>query len=120
MPTSCLPRRPISAAVTVAQAGYLEVFGVEAHPIGYELGTKEAYIGRNPDCQIHVALFGVSRMHARIFCQNEEYHIEDLNSTNGTYVNSVRIVKCALRSNDQVEIGEAKIIFVEEKMRHYS
>ena len=120
MATSCLSRRPISDAVTVAQAAYLEVLGVQAKPVGYELDTEEANVGRNPDCQIHLPLCGVSRLHARIFCQNEEYHIEDLDSTNGTYVNGVKIVKCVLRSNDQIEIGQAKIIFVEEKTRQHS
>ena len=120
MATSYLVRRPISDAVTVAQAAYLEVFGVQKKSLGYELDTKEAYIGRGSDCQIHLPLHGVSRLHARIFCHNEEYHIEDLNSTNGTYVNGVEVVKCVLRSSDQIEIGEAKIIFVEEKTRQRS
>ena len=41
--------------------------------------------------------------------------MEDMNSTNGVYVNGVRVVKCVLRDNDQIEMGGVKIIFKEEK-----
>ena len=36
---------------------------------------------------------------------------------NGTYVNGIRVLKCILRNNDQIDIGEAKIVFIEEKTR---
>ena len=117
MPTSCFRRKPISNAVPTAQSAYLEIFGVEENPFGYELSTQEIDIGRRPDCEVHLPLSGVSRLHARIYYQNEEYYVEDLDSTNGTYVNTVKVVKCILRNNDQIEIGDVKIIFVEEKTR---
>ena len=117
MATSCFSRKPLSDTVLIAQTAYLEIFGVKGRPFGYELGTKTSSIGRGPGCSIHLPLSGVSRLHARIFFQNEEYYIEDLNSTNGTYVNTVKIVKCVLRNNDQIDIGEAKIVFIEEKTR---
>lgn len=46
--------------------------------------------------ELNLNLNSVSRKHARIFLRKEEYHIEDLHSTNGTYVNGVRVVKCIL------------------------
>jgi pSer/pThr/pTyr-binding forkhead associated (FHA) protein len=72
-------------------------------------------IGRSLECRIRLADESVSTKHARGVFRSEECQIEDLNSTNGVYVNGVRIVKCGLRNNDQIEIGSARLIFNEEK-----
>ena len=117
MATSCFARKPLTDSVIISQTAYLEIFGVKGRPFGYELSTKTSSIGRALNCSVHLPLSGVSRLHARIFFRNEEYYIKDLNSTNGTYVNSVKIVKCVLRNNDQIDIGEAKMVFIEEKTR---
>ena len=62
----------------------------------------------------------VSRKHARIIYRNEEYQLEDLGSTNGIYVNSIKVAKCILRDQDLLDIGGIKMLFCEEKARHYS
>ena len=41
--------------------------------------------------------------------------IEDLESTNGLFVNGVKVVRCALRNNDQIELGGVRLLFNEEK-----
>ena len=111
-------RRKISAKeIPVAHTACLELIGPDDGPKGIELGEKEVVIGRTSDCQLILALYGVSRRHARIYFRHDEYIIEDNNSTNGTYVNGIKVLKCVLRNNDQVEIGEAKLIFVEERTR---
>jgi hypothetical protein len=53
-----------------------------------------------------------SRQHAVIVCNNGSLVIEDLNSTNGTYVNRSRVrpgTKPALKANDIIQIGEAQL-----------
>ena len=115
--TMPLSRRALLNDIKVVKQAYLEISGVEAEPFGVELGQEEIIIGRSPDCGLHLPLEDASRQHARIFCRNDEYYIEDLGSTNGTCVNSVTISKCILRNNDQIEIGEAKIAFVEIESR---
>ena len=117
MSTLHCSRKKLSRAVSVSQRAYLEISGLKENPIGYELDQSEIQIGRRSDCEIKLPLHGVSRIHARIYFQDDEYYLEDLGSTNGTYINTIKIVKCVLRNNDQIEIGEAKIIFVEEKTR---
>ncbi len=108
-------RRKLSAEeIPVAHSAYIEIIGFEEGSVGFELNKDEVLIGRSSDCQMALPLFGVSRVHARIFFKNDEYILEDRYSTNGTYVNGVKIVRCILRNNDQIEIGEAKLIFVEE------
>ena len=82
-----------------------------------ELGEDEAIIGRSPQCDIQIPLENISRQHARIIFRNEEYEIEDMGSTNGVYVNGIKIEKCVLRDHDQIDIGGVKIIFNEVKIR---
>jgi pSer/pThr/pTyr-binding forkhead associated (FHA) protein len=55
-----------------------------------------------------------SRKHAAIFMNNGQCIIEDLGSSNGTYINDVRICKAAiLRSKDIVRIGQTRMqVFV--------
>lgn len=117
MDTALYTRRCVMNGAPVTQKAYLEIYEIGKKCRGFEITDKEISIGRKTSCQICIPLFGVSRIHARIYFFNEEYYIEDLKSTNGTYVNTIKIVKCILRNNDQIEIGEAKIIFIEEKTR---
>ncbi|MGD9317576.1 MAG: FHA domain-containing protein, partial [Anaerolineae bacterium] len=52
---------------------------------------------------------GVSRRHARISRRDDQVFIEDLNSLNGTFLNSTRLVAdltYPLKSNDQVQLGK--------------
>ena len=111
-------RRKISTEeIPVAHNAYLELIEPDNKVKGFELGEEEVVIGRVSDCQLILSLYGVSRRHARIYVKYNEYIIEDNNSTNGIYVNGIKVLKCILRNNDQIEIGEAKLISVEERTR---
>ena len=79
------------------------------------LEGKVITIGRDKECSIALPLSNVSRYHAKISNSNEDYTVEDLESTNGTFVNNVRIIRCILHDNDQIRIGEARIIFIKHK-----
>ncbi len=109
-------RKTTFGEIPIKQRAYLEVMGLDDNKEVIELGEEEVIIGRSPECGIQLSFKNVSRMHARIFLSNEEYQIEDLNSTNGIYVNGIKVVKCLLRDHDQIEIGKVKILFNEEKM----
>lgn len=115
--TMRLSRKKIIGDISVEHRAYLEVHGLSEDPKRVDLGDEEVTIGRSPETTIQVTLNNVSRIHSRIFIQGDEYFVEDLESTNGTYLNNIRIVKSVLRNNDQVEIGECKMVFVEERMR---
>ncbi len=52
-----------------------------------------------------------SSTHCQIQLIGEEYHIFDMNSTNGTFVNNERVLKAKLSDGDAIEIGKTKIIF---------
>jgi hypothetical protein len=69
---------------------------------------RELTVGRGAGCAI---VLGddtyVSQLHARLFQQNGEGYIEDLGSTNGTYVNGKPITAATrLRRGDQVQFGQ--------------
>ncbi|MDD4870464.1 MAG: FHA domain-containing protein [Kiritimatiellae bacterium] len=112
-----LPLVPIIEEIDIKSLSHLDILLPDQSPKRIELGRNELIIGRDNDCSIHLPLANASRKHARLFVKGEEFLIEDLNSTNGTYVNGVRISRCTLRNHDQIRIGEARIQFVQQKFR---
>jgi pSer/pThr/pTyr-binding forkhead associated (FHA) protein len=67
----------------------------------------ELLIGRADKCRIVLDDAYVSQMHARIFARDDAVMVEDLGSTNGTYVNRSRIsAPTELHRGDQVKIGK--------------
>lgn len=70
--------------------------------------SGELTIGRSEQCQVHVEDDTyVSTMHARIFERDGSYMVEDLGSTNGTYLNRRRITAPAeLQRGDRVKVGK--------------
>lgn len=111
--TSEVPRKAFIEEVAEEKYPHLEITRPGAERKVVKLGKEEVFIGRSSECKIQLLVHGVSRKHARIFFSNEEYYIEDLGSTNSTYVNDVKIKKCALRKDDQIYIGGVKILFNE-------
>ena len=71
-----------------------------------ETDKDEITIGRNPNCDVHIDNLGVSNQHAKIIKQDGAYVVEDLNSTNGTYINSKRIARAVINNNDEIQIGK--------------
>lgn len=71
----------------------------------FQLINIETYIGRSEINHIVLQDPHVSRRHAKIIISNGEYIIEDLNSTNGTYVNGKKISKYYLSNGDKIRIG---------------
>jgi FHA domain len=70
-------------------------------------------IGSGQDCDIRLESNFVSRHHAHLIRTRDGSILEDLNSTNGTYINSRRINKRALRGGDLVGIGKHRLRYRE-------
>src|SRR5438477_9697874 len=63
-------------------------------------------IGRQPDAQVYLESLAVSRQHANILCHEGSYAVEDLGSSNGTYLNGQRISRrMPLTDHDLLQIG---------------
>lgn len=71
---------------------------------------RELSIGRNSDNHIPIDDPSVSRKHAVLIVSGNEYSVRDLGSSNGTYVNGMRINGVAnLRKNDILKVGNALV-----------
>lgn len=79
-----------------------------------QLTKERTTLGRRPYNDVVIDNLAVSGEHAAVVMSGTEVQLEDLNSTNGTYVNSRAIRKQVLRHNDMVEIGKYKIKFLHE------
>lgn len=75
------------------------------------LGKGRCVIGRAEDTDLTLVSNDISRHHAAVVFQENNYVIEDLNSTNGTFVNGKAIEHHALNSGDEISIGDYSILF---------
>ncbi len=68
---------------------------------------NELTIGRAGKCQVVLDDSYVSQVHARLFAKGDSYMVEDLGSTNGTYLNRRKVTApTELRRGDRVKIGK--------------
>lgn len=80
---------------------------------GPDLGKRAALghgvfeIGRSSRADLGIDQESISRHHARITFDGERHIIEDLGSTNGTFVNDQAAKQCALKDGDQVKLGRS-------------
>lgn len=75
------------------------------------IASEETLIGRSMHSDIKLTDTGISREHATITWEGEQYLLEDLQSTNGTKVNEKRVRSVELQSNDRIHIGRTLITF---------
>ena len=75
------------------------------------VGAQSVSIGRLPDNMIVIDNPAVSGRHARVFQEGNHYVIEDLKSTNGTFVNDKPIARHTLLEGDVVLLGKHSLVF---------
>jgi pSer/pThr/pTyr-binding forkhead associated (FHA) protein len=80
----------------------------------YNMNKERYTIGRLPDNDIRIDNSAVSGHHSLIINILNDSFLEDLNSTNGTYVNGKLIKKHALQHGDVVTVGHHQLRFVED------
>src|SRR5205809_5102140 len=75
-----------------------------------ELPPGEYIIGRNPDCALRVEADLVSREHARLTINFDHALIEDLGSSNGTFVNGQRVTDATrLWPGQRIQVGSTTV-----------
>jgi pSer/pThr/pTyr-binding forkhead associated (FHA) protein len=52
-----------------------------------------------------------SSQHARVSWEDDSFVLEDLGSTNGTYVEGQRITRCSLRGGEKLRMGDSVLVF---------
>jgi type II secretory pathway predicted ATPase ExeA len=81
-----------------------------------ELKPGRLVIGRTPDNDLQIDSKFISRHHCQIVSQADSCLIEDLNSTNGIYVQSKRVRRYNLNDGDVVQVGQHEIMYIDERM----
>jgi len=86
-----------------------------------EMGDEQRYavranqplsVGRARDNDIQISRdTRVSRRHCRIFADRGAVWIEDLNSSNGTLVNSEPVTRCQLLGEEEIQVGGLRLVF---------
>jgi hypothetical protein len=84
-----------------------------------QITKDKTTLGRRPYNDIVIDNLAVSGEHAVLQMAGHDVFIEDLNSTNGTYINGKAIKKQLLQHNDTVEIGKYKIKYLVEDGTDY-
>lgn len=79
-----------------------------------ELTKERTTLGRRPYNDIVIDNLAISGEHAVIHMSGSDVEIEDLGSTNGTYVNAKAVKRQELRNGDIVEVGKYKIRFLQD------
>ena len=107
-PTVCL------AATLGVPQGILVHEGMGDYP-DFELDQEICVIGKNPRVKLHISRETISQFHAKIDYLGGTYYIEDLNSTNGTYINDEMLnykEKRALSQGDVIRFADVKYRFL--------
>lgn len=82
----------------------------EVAPV-FSVESDTVRIGRIGDNDVVLPDPNVSRFHARVTRRGGSYHITDLGSTNGTWVNEMRIGEAELADNDVIRLGNTRLVF---------
>ena len=94
------------APATLAGEGCLVVFYGQNIGRRYFLNRPRLVIGRSDTTQLHIDQESVSRQHAEVLTEGASSSIRDLGSTNGTFVNNVRVTAQPLRDGDLLRVGQ--------------
>src|SRR5262249_10836159 len=79
----------------------------------YDIKGEEAVIGREPGGGVAIPMDGVSRQHAKIVFDGKSFFLEDMKSTNGTFLNGFPVSKEKLYHLDVIGLGrKADLVFV--------
>ncbi len=105
------PRKATTDVADVVVGQLIVVAPPASAGMSYALGT-ELTVGRRSDCGIALDDGYVSQMHARIFMNGTDFFVEDLQSRNGTLLNSQRLVATTqLKPGDRISFGATVVEF---------
>lgn len=80
----------------------------------FVLGPAVTSIGRSPDSGIFLDDITVSRRHAEVVARAGGFHVRDVGSLNGTYLNRERIEETTMANGDELQVGKFRLVFLAE------
>src|SRR6476620_9559730 len=88
----------------------LVMFRSDGERRSFSMARDMTVIGRREDCDLRIPLGEVSRKHCRILRDGDSLKLEDLGSSNGTFLNGSRVQEALLSPGDTIQVGP--VVFV--------
>ena len=88
----------------------LVMFRPDGERRSFSITRDMTVIGRREDCDLRIPLGDVSRKHCRLVRDGDILKVEDLGSSNGTYLNAQRVQEALLSPGDSIQVGP--VVFV--------
>jgi predicted component of type VI protein secretion system len=88
----------------------LVMFRSDGERRSFSIARDMTVIGRREDCDLRIPLGEVSRKHCRLVRDGDTLKIEDLGSSNGTFLNGRRVQEAMLSPGDSIQVGP--VVFV--------
>lgn len=103
--------RLFERAETKQKQGTLTMLTGPRPGVVFTLEQATCVIGRAETAEIQVTDSGLSRRHAQVFREAGTFYVEDLDSTNGTYLNGMLLeAPHALRDGDRIQVGQETVL----------
>ena len=78
-----------------------------------ELHGASLVIGRSPEADLRIPSSSLSRQHMRLDRSDDGWTATDLDSSNGVYLNEIRVHAVELRDGDTIQLGDALFVYFE-------
>ena len=88
----------------------LVMFRSDGERRSFSMARDMTVVGRREDCDLRIPLGEVSRKHCRIVRDGDSLKLEDLGSSNGTFLNGQRVQEALLSPGDTIQVGP--VVFV--------
>lgn len=93
-------------------AAYLVNMNASGEAKRYPVSSRVSYIGREDVNQVVIANEAISKKHAKLMFSDGKFYIEDLSSSNGTFLNGTRVhTRTVLRNGDLIRLGAVIVKF---------
>ncbi len=89
------------------------VVGGELNGTIFDLLDGETLVGRSPECTIPLEFQGISRKHFKVYVKDNDCQVEDLGSSNGTFLNNTKVEgKVTVQKGDMVKLGSIALKYL--------
>jgi pSer/pThr/pTyr-binding forkhead associated (FHA) protein len=88
----------------------LVLFRSDGQRHSFSVARDVTVIGRRDDCDLRIPIGDISRKHCRLIKEADTVRLEDLGSSNGTYVNGNRVQETVLSPGDWIGVGPVQFV----------